>query len=172
MATGTTTNLGLSTVEANDQLPEALTKANIETLDSYVAATSMTNKSGSQRVAGEVVVVDTTTNSSYTTTTTAGHAKVAGVVQATTANNAAGIVKHYGTSLVQVTGTTARGDWLTTSTTAGKALPTTASSPPAGAFAIALTAVTGVGTVTAMLISAAGAVAVTTLGLVQIRTFN
>jgi hypothetical protein len=59
MATDTTDNLGLTTVEAGDRLPETVSKDNFEILDQYVAATAMTNKSGSQRSAGDVVIADT-----------------------------------------------------------------------------------------------------------------
>ena len=155
MATGATTNLNLTTVEADDQLPEAVVKANFEVLDQYVAATEMTNKSGSQVTAGDVVVSYTSTDSAFQKTTTASHKQVVGVVQETIADAAAGIVKHYGTSTVKVTGATSRGDWLRTSTTAGKADPVTQTDPPAGAFAIALTS--GSSTVTAMLLSVASA---------------
>ena len=158
MATGATTNLALTTVEADDQLPEAVVKANFEILDQYVAATRLTNKSAAQRTAGDVVVVDTTTNDSFTTTVTAGYQKFSGIVQETIAVGSAGIVKHYGVTTVKVTDATSRGDWLTTSTTAGSALSTTATDPPAGSFAIALSSSVGAGTVTAMLIAAAGSV--------------
>jgi hypothetical protein len=155
MATALTTNLGLTTVEADDQVPEALTKDNFEILDQYVAATEMTNKSGAQVTAGDVVVADTTANNSFTTTTTASNPKVVGVVQETIANAAAGIVKHYGTSTVKVTGATSRGDWLRTSTTVGQADPVTSTNPPSGAFAIALSSSAGAGTVTAILLATA-----------------
>ena len=153
MATGATTNLNLTTVEADDQLPEAVVKANFEVLDQYVAATEMTNKSGSQRTAGDVVVVDTTTDNSFTTTVTANVNTTVGVVQETIANNAAGIIKHYGTTTVKVTAATSRGNWLVTSTTAGQASPVAQAEPPDGAFALALSASAGAGTVTALLLA-------------------
>lgn len=157
MATETTPNLGLTTVEADDRLPEAAVNDNFDKIDAYVGASAMTNKSGAQRVAGEVVVADTTADSSFTTTTTANDSKIVGVVQETIADDASGIIKHHGPSLVKVTGATSRGDWLITSTTEGQADPDSSSAPPSGAFAIALTATGGAGTVTAMLvITAAG----------------
>lgn len=152
MAAGVTTNLDLVTVEAGDRLPESATKGNLERLDSYVGATKLTNKSGGQVVAGTVVIADTTADASFTTTATGSHEKVIGVVQETIANNAAGVVKHHGTSQVLVNGATAKGDWLGTSTTPGQAQPSSASSAPTGAFAIALTATVGSGTVTALLL--------------------
>ena len=157
MATGTTTHLGLTTVETGDRLPEAVSKTNFETIDSYVAARALTNKSGSTVAANSVVVVDTTADSSFTTTTTAGATKVTGVTQASIDNNAAGIVKQYGVSSVLVTGATSRGNWLTTSTVAGQALSSSATNPPVGTFAIALTATVGAGTVTALLLTPSGA---------------
>lgn len=152
MAEAQTTNLQLTTVQANDRLPESVSKTNFERLDSYVGATRLTNKSGAQVTAGDVVIADITTDSSFTTTTTAGHQKVAGVAQETIANNSAGVVKHHGTSQVKVTAATARGDWLTTSATLGQALPSSAADAPAGTFAIALTSTAGAGTVTALLL--------------------
>ena len=155
MATGTTTNLGLTTVETGDRLPEAVSKTNFETIDSYVAARALTNKSGATVAANSVVVVDTTADSAFTTTTTASVSKVAGVTQASIIANASGIVKQFGVSSVLVTGTTSRGDWLTTSTTAGRAVAVTQTTPPEGAFALALSATVGAGTVTALLLSVA-----------------
>lgn len=155
MTAGATTNLGLVTADSGDILPEAITKANWTAIDAYVAARSLTNKSGATVAANSVVIVDTTTDSSFTTTVSAGNSKVVGVTQASIVNGAAGIVKQYGVTSVLVTGTTTRGDFLTTSTTAGQALPVTGGTPPAGAFAIALSACTGAGTVTALLITAA-----------------
>ena len=152
MTQGSTTNLLLATVQASDTLPEAVVKANFELIDTYVAATRMTNKSGGTLISGTVVVPGTT-DSSVNTTTTANNAKTVGVAQETIANDAAGIVKHYGTSIVRVTGTTAIGDWLVTSATPGQATPITQANPPNGAFAIALTARTGAGTITALLLS-------------------
>lgn len=155
MATTTTTHLGLTKVEANDTLPQASVNANFDTIDAYVAARALTNKSGGTVAANSVVVADTTTDSAFTTTATAGNAKVVGVTQASIANNASGIVKQYGVTQVLVTAATSRGDWLTTSTTAGQALPNTSTNPVAGSFAIALSTTTGAGTVTALLITAA-----------------
>lgn len=155
MAAGTTTHLGLATREAGDRLPEALSKTNWETVDAYVAARSLTNKSGSTVAANSVVIVDTTADNSFTTTTTPGVSKVAGVTQASIADDAAGIVKQFGFSSVLVTGATSRGDWLTTGAVAGQAVAVTQDAPPEGAFAIALSATVGAGTVTALLLSVA-----------------
>lgn len=154
MATGSTTNLGLTTVQTGDVLPEAAVKANFETLDNYVAAKKLTNKSGLTVAANSVVIADTTTDSSYTTTTVANKTNVIGVTQTSAAANALAIVKQYGVVSVLVTGATSRGDWLTTSTTAGQAVATAAASTaPTGVFAIALSATVGAGTVTAIMIA-------------------
>src|SRR5690606_6774756 len=121
--------------------------------DSYVAATRMTNGSGGSVTAGTVVVVGSDDNE-FTTTTTANAPDVIGVAQETIADAAEGIIKHYGTTTVRVSATTAVGDWLVTSSAAGVASPTSSASPPNGTFAIALTSRTGAGTVTAALLNA------------------
>lgn len=102
-----------------------------------------TNKSGSQRTAGEVVVVDTTTDGSFTTTTTADDPKVLGVVMETIANNADGVIALPGARITSIltAATTARGDRLSTSTTAGKCTP-----GGVNCFAVALGTTTGAGT--------------------------
>lgn len=163
MSTGTTTHIGLTTVDEGDILPQSVTNANFQTIDGYVAARALTNKSGSTLAANSVVIADTTADSAFTTTTTVGNAKVIGVTQASIANDATGIVKMYGVSNVLVTGATSRGDWLRTSTTAGKAESTSSSGPVNGAFAIALSSTVGTGTVVAMLLTAAGTPAVISL---------
>lgn len=160
MATDTTDNLALTTVEAGDVLPEAVSKTNFEVLDQYVAARSLTNKSGGTVPANSVVVVDTTADDAFTTTTSAGATKVAGVTQASILNNAAGIVKQYGITSLLVDAATSRGNWLTTGTTAGQATPSSATNAPAGTFAIALSATVGAGTVTALLLLQVGAAVV------------
>ena len=171
MATATTTNLGLTTVEAGDILPEAVAKTNFEVLDNYVAARVLTNKSGGTVAANSVVIVDTTADSAFTTTTVAGSQKVVGVTQASILNAATGIIKQYGVTSVLVTAATNRGDWLTTSTVAGQALPSTASTPPSGTFAIALSATVGAGTVTALMITVASQPAAAP-SYIAIRVFN
>ncbi len=115
----------------------------------------LTNKSGGQRVVGEVVVFDTTNDSAFTTTTYQQDIRVMGVVKETIADNAAGPV-YTGAGIVCTincdAAAVARGQFLVSSTTAGKA---TAGSyyREAAVFAIALTAKgAGVGTVTAMLV--------------------
>ncbi len=111
---------------------------------------SLTNQSGVQRVAGDVVIQDTANNSSFTTTTTEADGKIIGVVAETIAAAAAGLVQVYGVCTVTVDAATARGQFLVTSTTAGKATPKTAFQN--GVFAVALTAVGGAGSVTALLL--------------------
>lgn len=112
----------------------------------------LTNKSGSQRVAGDVVIVDVSTAGSFTTTTSANNQLVAGVVMETIANNADGVIALPGARVttLSVTATTAIGDYLTTSTTAAAAIPS--ATPGKGVFAIALASRSGVGTITEALL--------------------
>ena len=110
----------------------------------------LTNKSGAERSAGEVVIQDTGNDSAFTTTTTEADEKVIGVVVETIANDASGLVQRAGACTVNVDGATARGNWLVASTTAGKATPKATFQQ--GTFAVALTASAGAGTVTALLL--------------------
>ena len=97
----------------------------------------LTNRSGAQRVAGDVVIIDTSNDDSFTTTTTVGNVLVLGVVLETIANLATGRVATGGyVASVKVTGATVRGQYLLTSTTAVKADPT--STLTTGCFAVAL----------------------------------
>jgi hypothetical protein len=116
---------------------------------------TLTNKSGGTRAAGDVVVFDTTNDSAFTTTAYQQDIRVMGVVKESINNNAAGAV-YTGAGIVCTincdAAAIARGQFLVSSTTAGKA---TAGSyyREAAVFAIALTAKSaGVGTVTAMLV--------------------
>ena len=81
----------------------------------------LTNKSGAERSAGDVVIQDTATDNAYKTTTTQGDKKQVYVVRETTADNAEGHVQRSGRVQLQVTGATTRGNYIRTSTTAGKA---------------------------------------------------
>lgn len=108
----------------------------------------LTNKSGSQRTAGEVVIPSTTTDGSFNTTTTAD-VPALGVVLETIADNADGVVALPGariTSLVTAA-TVTRGQTLSTSTTAGKGTP-----GGVNAYAVALSAGTGATTITEALV--------------------
>lgn len=154
MTAGATTNFSLVTLQANDQSTEAWSKTNFETIDSYLTGIRLLNNSGSTRSAGDVVIIDTTTASAFTTTASAGSLLVVGVVQETALAGAQCLVRTTGIATqVKVTAATAKGDWLTTSTTAGSALNSNASNPPTGAFARALTSTAGAGTVTALLMT-------------------
>ena len=96
----------------------------------------LTNRSGSSREAGDVVIIDTNNDNSFTTTTSEGSVLVLGVVLETIANLATGLVATGGyVGSVKVTGATVRGDYLKTSTTVLKAVPSTFKQ---GVFAIAL----------------------------------
>lgn len=101
---------------------------------------SFTNKSGGSLTTGDVVIIDTTTDQSITTTTSANNPLAIGVVlDPTLANNAVGTVQTEGvTPAITVTGSTTRGQYLSTGTTAKKATPS--SSPNIGTFAISLSA--------------------------------
>lgn len=100
---------------------------------------TLTNKSGSQRVAGDVVIIDTANDASFTTTTTAGNVLAIGVVQETIANNATGKVATGGyVSLITLNAAATRGQYIKTFTVAGQGTPT--SLYEKGVFAIALSA--------------------------------
>lgn len=101
--------------------------------------------------AGDVVILDTGSANSVDTTTTASLTSVVGVLQdAVTGAPASSVVIIEGVATVNVTGTTAIGDYLYTSTTVGKASPSATLAD--GAFARALTADSG-GQVSAILFS-------------------
>ena len=114
-----------------------------------------TNKSGAQRVLGDVVVVDTSNDDAFTTTTTEGHTSVLGVVVETIAINASGKVVTGGyITTITVDAATSRGSFLKTSTTAGKATPS--SSFVKGCFAIAMSSSAGPGSVSAVIFGSLG----------------
>ena len=113
---------------------------------------SLTNKSGGAVAQYDVVVVGTATDNSFITTTTAGNVNVIGVAQEAIADNSAGdILPPSALTTVNIKAgvTIVRGDYLITSTVAGKADRSAVYTD--GAFARALTA--GTGTVTAILIN-------------------
>lgn len=115
----------------------------------------LTNKSGAQRVKGDVVIADVNNDDSFTTTTTSGHTKVIGVVGETIANNATGQVITAGyMDVITVDSVCARGSFLKSSTSEGKATPV--SEFEAGCFALTLTASGGPGTVTALIFGTVG----------------
>lgn len=114
-----------------------------------------TNKSGAERVLGDVVIVDTSADDSFTTTTTEGHTSVLGVVGETIANNASGKVVTGGyINTITVDAATSRGSFLRTATTEGKATPET--SFTAGCFAIAMSTSAGPGSVSAIIFGSLG----------------
>jgi len=116
---------------------------------------SLTNKSGSSRSVGDVVIVDSSNDSAFTTTTTADAANVLGVVMDTIANNAAGRVAVAGLVTVNVQGNVTRGNYLSTSTTAGRAKDA-GSAKTTATFAVAMTSYAGggAGTVSAIILPA------------------
>lgn len=118
----------------------------------------LTNQSGAQRVEGDVVVIATGNDDSFTTTTAEGNTGVVGVVAETIVAAAEGrvLVNGYVPTL-KVAAATARGNPLKTSTVAGQATP--GSAGDAGIFAVALSTTAGAGTVSALLIAPAKALA-------------
>lgn len=112
----------------------------------------LTNKSGGQVVAGDVVIIDTANAGSFTTTTSANNIRVIGVVMETIADNADGVIALPGARVtsLNVDATTAVGDFLATATTATQATPT--STIPSACFAIALASRTGAGLIAEALI--------------------
>lgn len=114
----------------------------------------LTNKSGSNQVAGTVVILDKSNDSAFTTTTTLNDRRVVGVLEEDIDNNATGQVASKGKSVtVKVQGNVARGDWIIASTTVGRASSYGVVRPTIGAIGIALTAYSGggAGTVTVLL---------------------
>lgn len=88
-----------------------------------IGTNKLTNKSGGTVDQYRVVVLDTSNDSSFTTTTTERDNGVVGVVDENggISSDSLGIVVNFGIVNVEVTGSVSRGDWLITSTTAGKA---------------------------------------------------
>lgn len=97
----------------------------------------LTNKSGSQVAQYSIVVIDDSNALAFKTTTTERDTPVAGITAEAIDNNATGKVVLFGVYSVSVSGSVTNGDYLVTSTTAGKAISGgTANS--IGAFAVAL----------------------------------
>jgi hypothetical protein len=119
-------------------------------------AATLTNKSGLDRIAGDVVSFDTANASAFTTTTYLQDLRVMGVVKSAIANNASGPV-YTGAGKVCTVNVDAAaiaiGQFLISSTTAGYATGGSYFREP-GVFAIALSskAAGSIGTVTAMLV--------------------
>ena len=109
----------------------------------------LTNKSGGQVVAGDVIVADTSNDNAFATSTTEGDSSVLGVVAETIAADATGIILYGGIQQVLITGTVNRGEFLKHSTTAKKATSTT--DKQSGSFGIALE--TGTNTTISVLIT-------------------
>ena len=124
----------------------------IESRHQNAAPIRLTNRSGASRAAGDVVIRDGANDTSYTTTAIQGDDKVVGAVRATTANLAEGDVIPVGRVTIAVQEAVTRGNFLRTSTTAGKA-EDAGTAIVTGVFAMALTgfAGPGAGTVAAFL---------------------
>jgi hypothetical protein len=100
---------------------------------------TLTNDSGSTLSAGDLVIRDTTTDNGFTTTTTANDTKVLGVLSASCTASASCKIKVQGTATLTSLTSVARGDYLYSSTTAGKATSQSNSTNP-GLIAVALSA--------------------------------
>lgn len=113
----------------------------------------MTNKSGAQRLAGDVVIPSTANDQAVSTTTAVGSSSPVFVVQETINDNATGYLQQRGVvAAIKVQGNVARYDFLRTSATAGRA-ESAGASKGTGAFAMALSVYGGgaAGTVIAIL---------------------
>lgn len=95
---------------------------------------ALTNKSGSQVIAGDVVILDSTNNDAFTTTTSVGVTTPVGVAQETIANNGTGRVLVGGyAALVNVDASVTRGHYGKTQNVAKQATDA-GSSRVAGTF--------------------------------------
>lgn len=116
----------------------------------------LTNQSGASMAAGDVIVFDTANDAAFKSTTVERDLRVMGVLRADTGNGVLGPVYTGHGKIVTVNCTSdaiARGQYLITSTTAGKA-KALGYFRSAGAFAVAVTSKAGgaTGTVRAMLL--------------------
>ncbi len=110
------------------------------------------NNSGSTINLGDVVVVDTSLDNAFTTTTTIGNPLVLGVAGESIASGSNGKIITGGyVAQINVESSTSRGEFLRTSSTAGKAKPEP--NFTAGCFAIALSS--GSTSVSALIIGSA-----------------
>ena len=99
----------------------------------------LTNKSGGQVIAGDVVIVDTSNNDAFTTTTSGGFTGGVGIAQETIANNASGRVLLSGyAALVNVNASVTRGNFGKTHTV-GKQATDAGATRGAGTFCQFLT---------------------------------
>ena len=110
----------------------------------------LTNKSGGSLAEGIIAIFDTTADDAFTTTTTAKDKKVIGVLAETIADDAEGrvIINGY-VPVLTVDAATSRGNYLYSSTSAGKATPSASLVP--GVFGIALSAVGAAGNISALI---------------------
>ena len=107
---------------------------------------SLTNKSGSNQVAGTVVIFDKTNDQSFTTSNILYDRRIAGVLEEDIANNASGKLAVMGKIItVNVQGNVSRGYWLVQSTTTGRAAQYENVRPATGGIGIALTSYSGGG---------------------------
>ena len=129
-------------------------KGRWQTIATGGGTAELTNKSGSNQVAGTVVIFDADNDSSFKTTTTLQDRRVVGVLAEDINNNTAGDVYIGATkATVKVQGNVSRGQWLIASATAGRA-QAGGYTKPLGSIGIALTSYAGggAGTVIALIV--------------------
>jgi|GEM_PF-4102603 len=117
----------------------------------------LTNRSGGAVEEGDVVIADPNNDNSFKTTTTASDEGVIGVVRESLANLETGRIAMAGIVVVKVQGNVTRGNFLVTSTTAGRAADG-GTLRASATFARALTSYSGggAGTVYALLLPGSG----------------
>lgn len=124
--------------------------SNLDLIRGRQVVIPLENRSGAERTEGYVVTIGTSNDEAFDDTTEEGNCGVVGVVQETIADTVVGRVLLSGyAAIVEMDAATSRGEFLKTSTTAGKATPTAIFE--SGVFGVALTAVGGAGQVSAIL---------------------
>lgn len=117
----------------------------------------LTNRSGGAVEEGDVAIADPSNDNAFKTTTTASDEGVIGVVRESLANLESGRIAMAGIVVVKVQGNVTRGNYLVTSTTAGRAADG-GTLRASATFARALTSYSGggAGTVYALLLPGSG----------------
>ncbi len=109
-------------------------------------ASEMTNRSGGTLSAGSVVVINVDYDNAFTTTVVDNSKRVVGVLTAETADQAEGNIQFQGgTCTVLTYGPVKRGQWLVTTTSAGRARAYGYTKPTYGAIGMAVTETSAVG---------------------------
>ena len=97
----------------NDTMKRFNATAFVEIISS---TTKLTNKSGGDLLAGDLVIADSSNDNAFTTTTSVANELVIGVLTEDTADNAIGVIQNTGLRTVNCTGVTA-GFFIQTSAT-------------------------------------------------------